>query len=121
MCTPLHILYIMYAYRFIDIHIRYMMLFIFFYFIYFLCYDIIFTNYAASVGRFCPPLNYIRQGRAPPDSSRCRSLSRAHKHSHSNCLSLSCSTTHRTTKSAIFLCRTLAHTAPTQYPTIGPQ
>lgn len=31
---------------------------------FFLSYDIIFTNYAASVGRFCPPLNYIRQGRS---------------------------------------------------------
>lgn len=90
-CTPLHILYIMYAYSYIDIHIMCMMIFIFlfFYFInFFLCFDMIFTNYAASVGRFCPPLNYIRQGRAPPDSSRCRLLSRAHRHSHSSRLVL---------------------------------
>ena len=56
----------LYTYIIYTIHayIMYIMYDNFFKFFFFLSYDIIFTNYAASVGRFCPPLNYIRQGRS---------------------------------------------------------
>lgn len=56
---------------------------IFFLIFIFLRYDIIFTNYAASVGRFCPPLNYIKQGRTMLMVLYC-SLTLTHSISHAH-------------------------------------
>lgn len=66
-------IYILY---YIELYNIYMYMTRFFFNFLILCYDIIFTNYAASVGRFCPPLNYIRQGRVTLIVS-CSSLSHA--------------------------------------------
>lgn len=96
----------------------YMTRFFFYFLFYVMNYDIIFTNYAASVGRFCPPLNYIRQGRVTL-IVLCSSLTCAHTLSRFSylappyCLSGSLLT--------IFLTRTPAHTAATAYSSLGHQ